>query len=154
MRRTTLNFAVEIVTFLAALGMIATGLIVRWVLPPGSGSRRELWSLTRHEWGDVHFWLAVGLVVLAVVHIALHWNWVCAVAGRWVGRRGNPDTHRDRIRRNAYGAALLVVIFAGLAAFVWIAQSSVVENSGAGLGRQTTRTQSLTPDMSPAKLGP
>jgi len=30
--------------------------------------------MTRHEWGDIHFYLAIGFVILMVVHIILHWS--------------------------------------------------------------------------------
>jgi hypothetical protein len=32
--------------------------------------------MPRHEWGDIHFYLAVGFVALMVVHIILHWGWI------------------------------------------------------------------------------
>ena len=61
MKRSTLHFAIDVVTFLVMLAMIATGLLVRFVLSPGSGQRRALWKYARHNWGAVHFWLAVAL---------------------------------------------------------------------------------------------
>ncbi len=56
--------------------MAFAGFIMKYILPPGSGGRgrmlrggrgagdlgeqiKELLSMTRHEWGDVHFYLAV-----------------------------------------------------------------------------------------------
>ena len=81
MQRQLLNFFVDLVALLAMLGMVATGLMIRYLLPPGSrgGHGLTLWSLDRHEWGDIHFWLAVALLTLLVLHVALHWEWVCAV---------------------------------------------------------------------------
>jgi len=32
--------------------------------------------MTRHEWGAVHFYLAILFVALMVVHIILHWTWI------------------------------------------------------------------------------
>jgi len=32
--------------------------------------------MTRHEWGSIHFYLAVVFVVLMVIHIILHWTWI------------------------------------------------------------------------------
>lgn len=37
---------------------------------------KQLWELGRHDWGAVHFWLAVGFIVLMVVHLVLHWTWI------------------------------------------------------------------------------
>ena len=80
MRRNTLNFIIDTVLFLAMLGLVTTGLLLKSVLPPGSGHRGQvLWNLGRHDCGDVHFWLAVTIFLLLVAHVALHWHWVCTV---------------------------------------------------------------------------
>ena len=84
-----MNFIVVLVAFLNLLGLAFTGFIMKFILPPGTGGRgRELheglgrehiktfWSMTRHEWGSVHFYLALLFVILMVVHIILHFNWL------------------------------------------------------------------------------
>ncbi|MHC4570939.1 MAG: DUF4405 domain-containing protein [Planctomycetota bacterium] len=84
-----MNFIVDLVAFLNLLGLVFTGLIMKYILPPGTGGRgrqlhggmggeqiKELWSMTRHEWGDIHFYLALFFVILMVVHIILHWTWL------------------------------------------------------------------------------
>lgn len=90
MTRGTVNSIVDTISFVDVLGLGATGLIMKYILPPGSGeghgvgfrggrsteAAKELWSLSRHEWGAVHFYLAVLFVALMAVHIVLHWDWV------------------------------------------------------------------------------
>jgi len=94
MKRTTVNFIIDLAAFLDLLCLACTGFIMKYILPPGSGGRgrmfrggrgagehaneqiKELWSMSRHEWGDVHFYLAVLFVVLMLVHIILHWGWI------------------------------------------------------------------------------
>jgi hypothetical protein len=34
----------------------------------------------RHEWGDIHTWLAYSAIFLAVAHLALNWPWLVKVA--------------------------------------------------------------------------
>ena len=70
--------------------LAATGGVLHWVLPPGSGgragrhpARRELLDLSRHEWGQVHFWVAAAMVTLIVVHLALHWGWIKTCTSRF-----------------------------------------------------------------------
>jgi hypothetical protein len=42
-----------------------------------------LWGLTRHEWGNIHFWTAIGLMGALSLHLVLHWRWiVCMVKGK------------------------------------------------------------------------
>jgi hypothetical protein len=89
MKRVTLNFIVDSVSFLTLLGLTVTGFIIKSVLPPGSGGHgrelhggrgigeiKSLWSMTRHEWGDIHFYLAALFIVLMIVHLVLHWTWI------------------------------------------------------------------------------
>jgi hypothetical protein len=92
MKRTTLNFIVDTASFLDVLLLTATGAILKWVLPPGSGGghgpgggfrggrgaveAKQLLGLGRHDWGDVHFVLAILFLFLMLIHLALHWTWI------------------------------------------------------------------------------
>ncbi len=97
--RPNMNLAIDLVAFMLAIGMVATGFVLEYTLPPGSGRigtegfgappggwRRPivlLWGMSRHEWGNVHFWLAIGLLAVLSLHLFLHWKWVvCMVKGR------------------------------------------------------------------------
>jgi len=88
-KRTALNFIVDLISFVNLLGLGFTGFIIKFILPPGSGGHGQgfrggrgqgevklFWSMSRHEWGDIHFYLAVLFVFLIVVHIILHWGWI------------------------------------------------------------------------------
>jgi hypothetical protein len=99
------------------LGMIATGIILRFTLPPGSGRVLASWGLTRHEWGDLHFWLSLAGVAIVVLHLALHWTWVVAVVRRWIvgANQGSPSS---RLRTVAAVATVLIVCLA-VAGFWW-----------------------------------
>jgi hypothetical protein len=89
MKRGTLNFIVDTVSFFDLLGLAFTGFIIKFILPPGSGGRgreltggrglgeiKSLFSMTRHEWGDIHFYLAALFFTLMIVHLVLHWTWI------------------------------------------------------------------------------
>ncbi len=89
MKRTTLNFIVDLISFVNLLGLAFTGFIIKFILLPGTGGLgrqlheglggehiKTFWSMGRHEWGDIHFYLAIVFVVLIVVHIVLHFSWI------------------------------------------------------------------------------
>lgn len=89
MKRSSLNFIVDLVSFIDLLGIVLTGIIMKYVLPPGTGGCgrevsggmgrehiRSLWSMTRHEWGSIHYYLALLFIVLMTAHILLHWGWI------------------------------------------------------------------------------
>jgi hypothetical protein len=48
-----------------------------------------LWGLTRHEWGDVHYYIALVLMAILAFHLVLHWKWiVCVTQGKPVEDSG------------------------------------------------------------------
>lgn len=135
MRRTSLNFLVDVVAFLFMLGMIATGLIVRFALPPGTGGRWTIWGMGRHDWGDLHYYLAIGLLVLLLLHLALHWAWTCVIAdkmlasiGLSIPAHGVSQKHRS-IRRWGVGLATLAIMAGVIGGFYEMAASNVVTNA-------------------------
>jgi hypothetical protein len=132
MARATLNFLIEVATFIVMSAMIATGVLLRFVLPPGSGERRSAWDLTRHEWGDVHFWLAIVLGCFVLVHLALHWGWVCSLVARWLRSADSPARPSSGLRRNLLGLGAVTAVVLLVGGFVWAAQQAVVEREGGG----------------------
>ncbi|HEX2970757.1 MAG TPA: DUF4405 domain-containing protein [Tepidisphaeraceae bacterium] len=135
MKRNTLNFLVDLVSGLVLLGIITTGLILRFVLPPGSGRGRVLWIGNRHEWGDVHFWLAAAAGAVLLVHVALHWQWICVTAVRLFRRRKGEQAHPSGISRNVAGAALVVGLIGLFAGFVWFSRANVRLTGEGGMHR-------------------
>ena len=98
MKRTALNFWTDAAAFLGFAFLTTSGILLRYQLPPGSGRREAfgqgsqalekpvavLWGLTRHEWGDLHYYLALCLMLILSLHLFLHWKWIACVT------RGKP----------------------------------------------------------------
>ena len=82
MRKSDLNFVVDAIAFACFVFMVATGVIMEYLLPPGSGQHVSIWGLDRHDWGGIHFWLAVVFLAALAVHVYLHWRWIVAVLRR------------------------------------------------------------------------
>jgi hypothetical protein len=83
MKRSNLNFIVDAVAFASFVFMVATGVIMEFLLPAGSGHATTIWGLDRHGWGNIHFWMAVVFLATLAVHVYLHWRWiVCVLRGR------------------------------------------------------------------------
>lgn len=137
MRRDTLNFIVDLLALLAMIGLIATGALLTWVVPPGSrgGAGLSFWGLGRHDWGDIHFWVAVALVALMVLHVALHWTWVCVIVTRGARRGGGAPPAASR---NVGGAVFLLALAVLLVGFTWYAYTHR-EHSDEGTGHHGGR---------------
>jgi len=96
-----LNFWVDVVMFVDMVCITLIGLIIRYVLPPGTGGRHGGWGLTflgmsRHDWGDVHWVMALILVALLVVHIWLHWKWIVQQLKRTFRKSTQDSTYETK----------------------------------------------------------
>jgi hypothetical protein len=75
MRRVTVNFIINLVSFIVLLGLSTTGIIIAMPHEHGPNEAKVL-GMRRGEFGDVHLWLGIAFVVLTLVHLVLHWEWV------------------------------------------------------------------------------
>ena len=68
--------AVVAIILITAWSLLSlTGLLL-WLAPSGrqSGQMQLLFGLTKGEWGDVHFWIAVATIVVTLVHLIIDWR--------------------------------------------------------------------------------
>jgi len=107
MQKARLNFIIDAMAFAAFVFLSATGILIHWVLPPGSGRFSALWGMDRHEWGELHFWIAVILMASLGFHLFLHWRWILGMV------KGRP--HAESGIRAAL-AVVGVIALIGLAA--------------------------------------
>jgi len=140
MKRNAINFVIDFMTLVAILGMVGTGLVVRYALPPGTGGRLTIWGMDRHDWGNVHFGIALGLGALLLVHLAMHWSWVCMFTLRWITPRPQSIPHVSHFRRNLGVVAVLALIVAAVWGFYGAATAGIQETRlnerGIGYNRQ------------------
>ena len=94
----------NLLLYLSFCGLVGTGALLTWKLVPGSQGGRGLsvWDMSRHEWGDIHFWLGVAMLTATVAHLFLNWAWLKKIATS------------GRAWRLAAGLALGLVIIGGI----------------------------------------
>jgi hypothetical protein len=77
--KSSVNYS--LVALLGAGGLVeaVSGFALWFGLPRGGGNTGraavEFMGLVRREWTDLHDWAAVALVVIVLVHFAIHWKW-------------------------------------------------------------------------------
>lgn len=117
MQREQLGYWIDGVALVNLAALAATGLLLEFRLPPGSGGehvlqvgveagrRLTVWGLSRHEWGSIHLCLSMAFLALMSAHIFLHWRWI------WAFTRGkDPDGQSLRIRQFLAFVGLVLLI--------------------------------------------
>lgn len=110
MSRTTINFLLDAGLGLVFLMLVACAVVVQYVFPPSLSAQGWTllgWSI--EEWQSMEFALICVLAVGLVIHVMLHWSWVCGVVASRLSTaaRGTADNGI----RTIYGVGLLIVVF-------------------------------------------
>jgi hypothetical protein len=116
MSRTHVNFLLDSLLLTAFSLLVWSSVIVRFVFPPGTDARGWLlWRLTYDQWQTLQFAMVAVLALGVLIHVMLHWSWVCGVVATRLAR--DKKTKLDDGTQTLYGVGLLIVIlnFLGLA---------------------------------------
>ncbi|MBI1389510.1 MAG: DUF4405 domain-containing protein [bacterium] len=89
MKRVQLNLYLNLAAYVLLLGLISTGLLMEFTLLPGSrgGQGMAVWGMTRHDWGDIHFYISLGFMTALLLHLYLHWEWILSTFRRFITPR-------------------------------------------------------------------
>lgn len=78
MNQFTFTKVLDLFSFVALILMLSTGVFLKITLPPRSGGD-EVWGLSRHEWGDIHFYLSVIFLLFMSAHLVVHAKFIKSV---------------------------------------------------------------------------
>jgi membrane protease YdiL (CAAX protease family) len=76
MKKSNLIAVIDLVAFVAFLFLTTTGVLLRYLLPERSGHWKTILGLNKHEWGTLHFWIAVVLLVVLALHLLQHKKYI------------------------------------------------------------------------------
>mgnify|MGYP003331728971 CR=1 FL=1 len=121
--RALVNFAMDMLLLLLSVVLSLVSVIVQFVFPPGVSAKGwHLWGLNFGQWCGLQFGLLSVLGFGIVVHVMLHWTWICSVLARQIlGQRDVPDNGL----RTVYGVALLIGLLMTGAIFIGLAMISI-----------------------------
>ena len=80
MNKLKTNIIIDVAMMIAFAAMSVTGYIME-IMPTCQGGRGHgapILGMGRHEWGDIHLWSAIAVLVFLLLHIILHWSMVDA----------------------------------------------------------------------------
>lgn len=103
-RKSNLIVLVDITAFINFIFVVSTGVLMRYVLPPRSGQSTEILGMSRHEWGNIHFYVTFTFLLILSIHLILHWRFFLRI-------------FRDGIKNNntyrfVLGLIALIAVFA------------------------------------------
>jgi len=126
MKKVVVNYWLDIVAFVEFAFLTSTGILIQYSLPERSG-RSSIWGLSRHEWGDLHFYIAIALFSTLALHILLHWKWIMNFTR---GHAGSGSGWRLLV-----GVMALIVVILMASAPVVSSVDTVDNPHGYGVGR-------------------
>ncbi|MFO1021847.1 MAG: hypothetical protein U0903_14305 [Planctomycetales bacterium] len=120
---TTINFWLDtllLLLFVAQAGLIG---VLHVVFPRGAGPEWSVWGASSVIWSDALFKVFCAFAVGVILHVMLHWNWICGVVStRFLKRKAS----RDNGVQTLLGVGLLVVVFHVLALVILVARMGLV----------------------------
>lgn len=123
MKRSTLILIIDTISFICFLFLTSTGILLHYLLPPGSGRWSDIWGLNRHEWGELHFWISIIFFSVLALHLILHWKVIVnLIKGR--------HTKEPKLRLVLGIIGLIVVLL--LSAAPLVSPTNEIERSGGG----------------------
>ena len=126
--KTLLNFWLDATLMIVFVTLGIVAVIVQFVFPPGVAARGWiLWGMNYGEWCGLQFGLLSTMALGVLVHVMLHWIWVCGVISRRLMKLSKlPD---DGIR-TIYGVGLLIVLLNVAGIVIAIAKLSLNPPAG------------------------
>ncbi len=123
-KRTIINFWLDACLLVLFVMLGTTAVIVQFVFPPGVAARGwTLWGMTYGQWCSVQFGILCAFSLAVLVHVMLHWTWICGVISRrLLGLSQLPDDGT----RTLFGVSLLIVLLSLAGLILAIAHSQIV----------------------------
>jgi hypothetical protein len=110
MSRSTINFLLDSSLLLAFSVLVWSSVIVRFIFPPGPEANGWfLWGLAYDQWHSIQFAMIAVLALGILIHLMLHWSWVCGFMATKLAR--DKKAKIDDGTQTLYGVGLLIVIF-------------------------------------------
>ena len=110
MSRTAINFLVDVVLLVIFLTLLWTAVVLRFVFPPGAVSAGwSLWGRSFDDWVQIQFVVLTLFALTVLLHVMLHWSWVCGVVTTRLSRWRGSSFRLDEGTQTLYGVGLLIV---------------------------------------------
>ncbi len=126
MSKAAVNFLVDLLLLLLIIVWMGAVAIVQFVFPPGTQAGGwTLWGRGYDSWRNIEFGCLAVYIVVVLVHLILHWSWVCNFVAMRYSRHVGRKVEVGESTRTLYGVATLIVILTVLGIVLCAAEFSV-----------------------------
>jgi hypothetical protein len=114
-----MNFVIDAMLLLIVLALLFTTAVLRFVFPvPSASAGWSLWGHGYDAWSNFQF-ILMSIVALAVLlHLMLHWSWVCGVFVTKLMRGRVAKGKVDDGSQTLWGVGMLIVVLTVLGLLV------------------------------------
>lgn len=126
MSRSTLNFCVDLTLLTVFALVLVITAILHFVFPPGMAAEGwTLWGAGYTGWSRMQLACISLMGICVLVHLLLHWTWVCGFIMASASRRGGRRRALNESEKTLYGVASLITVLTLLGALVAAAEFSI-----------------------------
>lgn len=110
--KTTINFWLDTFLLVVFLVLCWCTVVLRYVFPVAIQAEGwTIWGLDYLAWTDIQFITLCVLTVGILLHLMMHWTWICGVVENWNRkRRGTAANKGDTGVRTIWGVGMLIVL--------------------------------------------
>jgi len=126
MSRAVVNLLLDAMLTLNMAVLVVSSSVIRFVFPrPTMSKGWRLWGFDYDSWSDFQFVTLCIVLLGVVIHLMLHWNWVCCIIATRIfklkGAAGRPDDASQTL----YGVATLIALLTITGAILVAASLSI-----------------------------
>jgi len=109
--RTDVNFWLDVTLLVLFLAVCTLSVILEFIFPSGpQADGWRLWGKDYGEWSRIRFGCLATMAAAVVLHVMLHWSWVCGVVASRLGAKKSGAIPHDDPSRTLWGVSLLIVV--------------------------------------------
>jgi hypothetical protein len=109
MSRAWINFWLDTLLLILFSALMMVSVVVRFLFPPSIYAQGwKLWGGSLVDWMNLQFGLVAALALGILLHVMLHWSWICGLIA--VGWKRDKKAKLDDGLQTIYGVGFLIVL--------------------------------------------
>lgn len=121
-----MNFFVDAALLTLVVSLLFTAAVLRFVFPaPSTSGGWTLWGYGYDAWSNFQFATVTVIGLAIVLHVMLHWSWVCGVVVTKLLGRSGARQNLDDGQQTLWGVGMLIVVVNILGLLVGLAYLTI-----------------------------